>query len=239
VNLNSAKTFAFPARNNLDARECEATQARDAQLAAAFAEADARGHADGLARGREEAKTEARELLETSYQDGITRGQAAGLAEMKLAAESLGDALRNFELERANLLAEAEAFCADLALAIVARLVEADKVRAEFIHRTTQLALKVLAPEAPTAVFLNPVDCKAAAKAMRDLPLREDATLAPGTARVEAGRLLVESSLDEAFAQVRSAVLETKLKRTAKKSPAQSSTPGTDAATDTEASNAV
>ncbi len=86
---------------------------------------------------------------------------------------------------------------------------------------------------------MNPVDCKAAAKAMSDLPLREDATLAPGTSRVEAGRLLVESSLDEAFAQVRSAVLETKLKRTAKKSPAQSSTPGTDAATDTEASNAV
>jgi len=64
---------------------------------------------------------------------------------------------------------------------------------------------------------------------MSDLPLREDATLAPGTSRVEAGRLLVESSLDEAFTQVRSAVLETKLKRTTKKAVAQASTQITNA----------
>ncbi len=221
MNLSSAKTFAFPARNNLDALDREAALARDAQLEAALAQATEHGYADGLARGREEAKAETRELLETSYQEGIARGQTAGLTEMNLAAESLRKALDAFEAERANLLAEAEAFCADLALAIVARIVAADKVRAEFIQRSTQAALKALAPEAPTAVFLNPADLKAAARAMSNLPLREDATLAPGTSRVEAGRLVVESSIDEAFAQMRAAVLETKLKRTAKKSLAQ------------------
>ena len=51
---------------------------------------------------------------------------------------------------------------------------------------------------------------------MSELPLKEDATLAPGTSRVEAGRLLVESSLDEAFAQVRAAVIEIKTKRATK-----------------------
>lgn len=225
MSTSSAKAFAFPARNNLDARDREAAVTREAQLATAFSDATGRGYAEGLARGREEARGEARQLLETSFQEGIARGHAAGLAELNLAAESLRDALRAFELERANLPAEVEAFCADLALAIVTRIVAADKVRAEFIHHTTQAALKALAPEAPTAVFLNPADFKAAVRAMSDLPLREDATLAPGTSRVEAGRLLVESSIDEAFAQVRSAVLETKLKRTAKKSAAPSSTP--------------
>ena len=76
--------------------------------------------------------------------------------------------------------------------------------------------LKALAPAAPSAVFLNPDDLKCVGKTMSELPLKEDATLAPGTSRVEAGRLLVESSLDEAFAQVRAAVIEIKTKRITK-----------------------
>ena len=215
--MASAKSFAFPARSQLDAFEREANQARNAELEAALADAIARGYAEGLARGREEAKAEARELLENSAREGSERGHAAGLAEMHSADEALHSALGAFGLERAKVVAEAEAFCVDLALAIAGRLVEADKARAEFVHRSTQAALKALAPEAPTAVFLNPADLKCAAKAMSGLPLQEDETLAPGTSRVEAGRLLVESSIEEAFAQVRSAVIEIKSKRTGQK----------------------
>lgn len=215
---NIAKSFAFPARNNLDAIEREAALAREAQLEAARADAIARGSAEGLERGREEAKLEARELLESSYREGIAKGHADGLAEMNGAAEALRGALDEFSLERANVVAEAESFCVNLTLAVVARLIDADETRAEFVRRSVAKALQALAPEAPTAVFLNPSDLKCVAETMSDLPLQEDATLASGTSRVEAGRLLVESTLEEAFNQLRSAVLETKLKRVRKKS---------------------
>ena len=214
---DSAKSFAFPARSRLDAFEREAEQTRNAELTGALADAIARGYAEGLARGREEAKAEARELFENSYRDGTERGHAAGLAEMTVAAEMLRQALEAFDAERANLIAEAEKFCVELALAIVARMLESDKARADFIRRSTQAALQALAPAAATAVFLNPTDLACIGKTMSELQLQADATLARGTARVEAGRLLVESSLDEAFAQVRAAVVEVKTKRTARK----------------------
>ena len=81
--------------------------------------------------------------------------------------------------------------------------------------------INLLAPEAPTAVFVNPADLKCIGSAVSDLPLHEDATLASGTSRVEAGRLLVESALDEAFNQLRTAVLETRGKRGRKDSAAE------------------
>jgi flagellar biosynthesis/type III secretory pathway protein FliH len=218
---NIAKAFAFPARNNLEAVAHEAGRAREAQLETARAEAIARGHAEGLARGREEARVEARELLESSYREGDAKGHADGLAEINLAKEALHNALDAFALERAKVVAEAESFCVDLALAIVARLVEADATRAEFVRHSIAKALQALAPEAPTAVFVNPADLKCIGSAVSDLPLHEDATLASGTSRVEAGRLLVESALDEAFNQLRTAVLETRGKRGRKDSAAE------------------
>jgi flagellar biosynthesis/type III secretory pathway protein FliH len=214
MNLTSAKSFAFPARNRIDAFERQADQARNAELERTFADAAARGKAEGLARGREEAKAEARELLEKSARDGLARGHEAALAEMGPAADALRSALAALKLERDNAAAEAEAFCVELALAIVARIIDADKARAEFARRATEAALKALAPETPTAICFNPADLKALRKLMSDLPLQEDATLASGTSRVEAGRLLVESSLDEAFAQIRAVVGEIKSKRT-------------------------
>src|ERR1039457_2586630 len=160
--MTTAKSFAFPARSRLDAFERAADHARNAELEAALADAIARGYAEGRARGREEPQADARELLESSSREGSERGHAAGLAEMNTAAEALRSALGAFDLERANVVAEAEAFCVDLALAIVGRVVEADKPRADFVRRSTQAALKALAPEAPTAVFLNPADLKCA-----------------------------------------------------------------------------
>lgn len=223
--MTTAKSFAFPARSKLNAFEREAAKARNAELEAALADAIARGYAEGLARGREEAKAEARELFDNSCHEGSERGHAAGLAEMSTATEALRGTLDAFDRERANVVAEAEAFCVDLALAIVGRMVEADKVRAEFVRRSTQAALKALVPAAPTAIFLNPADLKCAGKALSNLPLHEDETLASGTSRVEAGRLLVESSIEEAFAQVRSAVVEIKVKRTQQKSKSEQSNP--------------
>jgi len=221
MKMTNATAFSFPARSRLAEFERAANHARTAEIQAALSDAIARGHADGLARGREEAAAEARELLDKSRREGLERGHADGVGEMTAAAAALREALDAFQLERTRMTAEAEAFCVDLALAMVARMVEADSVRTDFVRRSVQTALKALAPETPTAIFLSPSDFKCVGAAMNDLPLHEDAALAPGSSRVEGGRLLMESSIAEAFAQVRSAVLDAKIKRTKSRTAAE------------------
>ena len=216
-----ATTFSFPARNKLEDFEREASRAQRAEREATLADAIARGRAQGLARGREEAQAQAQALLEASRREGLERGHAAGLAEITAAADALRHALDAFNASRAAVVAEAEAFCVDLALAIVARMVEAEQVHAEFVRRSVENGIKALTPETATAIFLNPSDLKCVRSAMKDFPLHEDDSLAPGSSRVEAGRLVIESSLNEAFAQLRSAVLEMKTKRTKPKRPAE------------------
>jgi|SRR5579872_3166523 len=210
-----ATPYAFPLLRKLDDSQRAADRAREAQLAAAFNDAVARGIAEGIARGRDDAQVEAQQLLEQSHREGIERGHADGLAEMQQAAAALRDALARFEAQCAQTLMEAEGFCVDLALAISARLAERDDIRAEFVLRSVRSALKALAPESPTAIFVHPTDHKLLARSLDDLPVRDDDTLTPGTSRVEAGRLLVQSSIEEAFEQIRVAVLELKTKRQA------------------------
>jgi len=210
-----AAPYAFPIMAKLDVSQLAAADARAAQLEAALNDAIAKGIAKGIAQGRLEAQTEAEQLLQQSRQEGLERGYADGLDEMRQAAISLREALAEFEVQCAQIVSEAEAFCVDLALAIVARLVEADSVRAEFVLRSVRLAIKALAPENPTAVFLSPKVRKHLKSAMEEFPVKEDDNLASGSARVEAGRLLVQSSIEEAFEQIRCAVLELKANRQA------------------------
>lgn len=211
--MTQAQPYAFPTMRKMDDSRSPAERARETQLETAFNEAIANGIAEGIARGRIEARVEAQQLLEDSQREGLERGHAEGLAEMLQAASALREALKEFETQRAHIVSEAEAFCVDLALAIVERLVEADSVRSEFVLRSVASALKALAPENPTAVFVSPLDRRHLDRAMQELIVRDDGNLAPGSARVEAGRLLVQSSIDEAFEQIRSAVLELKANR--------------------------
>jgi flagellar biosynthesis/type III secretory pathway protein FliH len=210
-----AEPYVFPIMRKLDESKRGADRAREAQLQAALNDAIAKGISEGIARGRLEAQMEAQQLLQQARREGLERGHAEGLAEMREAASALREALTQFEIQRVQIVSEAEAFCVDLALAIVARLVEADSVRAEFVLRSVTSALKALAPENPTAVFLNPNVRRHLERAMEELPVREDESFALGSSRVEAGRLLVQSSIDEAFEQIRGAVLELKANRQA------------------------
>ncbi len=207
--------YSFPIMAKLDESNLAADRAREAQLKAALNDAIAKGFEEGVARGRHDARIESQQLLEQSRSEGLEHGHHDGLAEMREAAAALREALAEFEVQRAQIVSEAEAFCVDLAIAMVARLVGAESVRSEFVRSSIKSALAALAPENPTAVFVNPKLRKHLQRAMEDLPVREDQTLTNGEARVEAGRLLVQSSIDEAFEQIRCAVLELKAKRKA------------------------
>src|SRR5579871_5914981 len=116
-----AEPYAFPRMRKLDELRRDADLAREAQLEAALNDAVARGVEEGIARGRAQAETDAQALLERSHREGLELGRAEGLAEMREAAAALNEALAQFDLQRRQNVAEAEAFCVDIALAIVAR----------------------------------------------------------------------------------------------------------------------
>jgi flagellar biosynthesis/type III secretory pathway protein FliH len=215
LRTSTVQPYAFPMMAKLDESQLAADRARQAQLDAVLNDAIAEGLARGIAQGRQEAQLEAQQLLEQSRQQGLERGHAEGLDEMRQAASALHEALEEFEVQRSRIVSQAEAFCVDIALAVVTRLVEADSVRSEFVLRSIKSAIKALAPENPTAIFLNPKVAKHLARKIKDLPIRDDENLATGSARVEAGRLLVQSSIDDAFEQICGAVLELRANRQA------------------------
>ncbi len=233
LRTTAVQPYAFPLMAKLDESQLAADHARQTQLDDALSDAIAQGVARGIAQGRREAQIEAQQLLEQSRHEGLERGHAEGLDEMRQAASALREALGEFETQRARIISEAEAFCVDLALAVVARLVEADSVRAEFVLCSIKSAVKALAPENPTAVFLNPKVAKHLGRKIKDFPIRDDEHLATGSARVEAGRLLVQSSIDEAFEQIRNAVLELKANRQAALRKVGTAAQGGDDASDT------
>jgi flagellar biosynthesis/type III secretory pathway protein FliH len=209
---SNAATYSFPTLGQLSAHP---GVARDrAANDAVVKEAIARGYAEGFQEGRAAADAAALEAARAARSEGLERGRAEGTDDVKRAADALAAALADLNSERAALAADAEAFCVDLALAIVARLVEADSVRAEFAARVARAALKVLAPEPASAIFLNPADHALAGETLKGLPIKDDQTLAPGHARVEAGRLIVEGGIDKAFEEIRTAAIEVKERRT-------------------------
>jgi flagellar biosynthesis/type III secretory pathway protein FliH len=208
-----AAPYAFPLLRNFDDAKRDAERARLAQLEAAFDDATTRGFSEGVARGQREAEAAARQLLEESHREGLQSGHAEGLEQMERAAAALRDAYDKLQIECARMRADAEGFCVEVALAIAQHFAEADSVRTEFIVRSVKAAVEAIAPEPPKAIFLHPDVRVRVEHALKDLPLRDDENLAHGSARVEAGRLLVQSSIEEAFAQIRDSVLELKANR--------------------------
>lgn len=212
---HNVATFSFPA---LDQMRNFATGAKAGAACLAeetrVNEAIQHGYADGYKEGAAAAEGAMLKAARDAHSEGLARGQAEGLAEVRRVAEALSQAIDDLNDERAALGAEAEQFCVELALAIAARLVETDKGRAEFVVRAAKAALKVLAPEPATAIFINPADRALAGNDLKGLPLKDNPTLAPGYVRVEAGRLLVESGIDKAFEEIKSTVIDVKTRRT-------------------------
>jgi flagellar biosynthesis/type III secretory pathway protein FliH len=224
--MNSAQTFRFPTMSEFNpALISNGARRRSRADEEAVADAIARGYAEGLSRGEHEGNAIATQVREEARREGRAAGHAEGQAGMLATAAALGAALADFNEQRGTLTRECEQFCVDIALAVVARIVDESPVRAEFVTREIAKALKLLAPEAPTAIYLNPDDHKLTKGAFDGLPLKEDPTLESGNTRVEAGRLLVEAGIKPALEQIKSAVLEVKKQRTQPKTASAIKTP--------------
>jgi flagellar assembly protein FliH len=183
-------------------------------------EAVRKGYEEGLAQGRAAAEAELAAIQQTARQEAADAGRAEGLAQVERPVAALSEALAQLETERRQVAQQIESFGTDLALATVSRLVEVDSVRADFIARLVAIALKALAPQRPQVIYVNPADRALLDDRIKDLPIKEDETLAPGLARVEAGSLFVEGGIERAFEQLKAAVFEVRTRRVAKRKQA-------------------
>jgi flagellar biosynthesis/type III secretory pathway protein FliH len=206
----NAKPYSFPTLMALTAPpQTDEPSPDEAEVTAAIA----RGYADGFERGRGDAEEQAKSAVEASRREGFEAGRAAAHTAIERALGALEDGLDKLGRERDALAGEAESFCVDLSLAMVSRLLEEDSVRADFVARAVAEALKNLAPEIPRAIYLNPADLALMESQLNGLAVKGDENLAPGHARVDAGRLLVDGGIDQAFLRIKSAVLSTRERR--------------------------
>jgi flagellar biosynthesis/type III secretory pathway protein FliH len=209
--MAAPRTYTFPARAEVGlARTATGTPSEDDLMLQA---ALARGYEDGLAQGREAAGEALKSAAEAARQQALDEGRDAGLAELRSVVQALRAALDGNARARAALAEEAEAFAVELALAAVARLAAVDEVRADFIKRAIAAGLQTLSPQPPMEILLNPADAAWAKAELADLPVRADETIVPGSVRIDAGRLLVESGIDQALEHIRCAVFATRARR--------------------------
>ena len=172
-----------------------------------------RAYIDGFEQGRVAAEMAAKQMFEEARQRGFAAGRGEGLGEPAQAAAALRQALEDFTKWRDQLAGEAESFCVDLTLAIAARLIELDESRLDFIKRAIRAATSLLSPELPTAIFVNPANLNLVASVFSEIPVQAKDTIPPGGVRIEAGRLLVDSDVQLAFEQIKTAVLDTRVRR--------------------------
>jgi flagellar biosynthesis/type III secretory pathway protein FliH len=206
--------YIFPNAAQLDAAlraepSGETIEAQDKALR----EAMQQGYTDGFQEGRAAAELAAKAIFQDAHRQGFAAGCDQGLAQAAEAAAVLRQAFEQFRQWRAELLNEAEAFCVELVLAIVARLVELNEDNVEFVTRTVRAAIDVFAPELPHAIFVNPANSALVASAFPQIKVCAEASIPPAGVRIEAGRLLVESNIQQAFEKIKSAVLETRDRR--------------------------
>jgi flagellar biosynthesis/type III secretory pathway protein FliH len=206
--------FSFPNAAQLDAAlragpGGETIEAQDKALR----EAMQQGYTDGFQEGRAAAELAAKAIFQDAHRQGFAAGCDQGLAQAAEAAAALREAFEQFREWRAELLNEAEAFCMELVLAIVARLVELNEGSVEFVTRTVRAAIDVFAPELPHTIFVNPANSTLVASAFPEIKVCPEASIPPAGVRIEAGRLLVESNIQQAFEKIKSAMLETRDRR--------------------------
>jgi flagellar biosynthesis/type III secretory pathway protein FliH len=213
--MNSApQRYAFPSAAQFGATlHAEPNRAKIEAEEQALREAMQQAYADGFEQGRAAADLAAKAIFQDAHRQGFAAGREQGLLKATEAAAALRQAFEQFSEWRAELLNQAETFCVELVLTILARLLDLNEGSAEFVTRTVQQAISVLAPELPQAIFVNPANSEFVASAFPEFQVHADDSIPPGGVRIEAGRLLVDADIKQAFEQIKSALLETHVRR--------------------------
>ena len=204
-------SFSFPLRAEIDpaAHEAALQAAADPLLEAARR----RGYEDGFAHGRGEAARTVAAETEAARERALQEGREAASAELETALTALRAGIDEITQLRQTLLGDAEAFAVELALAAVGRIAAIDEVRADFIKAAIAAAVKTLSPQPPIEIALNPADAARTGPAITGLPVRTDDSITPGSVRVDGGRLLVETGIEQAVESIRNAICATRTRR--------------------------
>ncbi|MBV8361598.1 MAG: hypothetical protein JO189_27235 [Deltaproteobacteria bacterium] len=211
---SAPERYAFPNAAQFDATlHVEPDRGNNEAEEQALREAMQQAYADGFEQGRAAADLAAKAIFQDAHRQGFVAGREKGLLQSTEAAAALRQAFEQFRDWQAELVNQAETFCVELVLAIVARLLELNDGNAEFVTRTVQQAVGMLAPELPQTIFVNPANSEFVASTFPELQVRAEDSIPPGGVRIEAGRLLVDANINQAFEQIKSALLETHHRR--------------------------
>ena len=211
---SAAERYTFPNAAQFDSLLNDEPSRADIEAQdKAFQEAMRQGYTEGFEAGRAAAEVAAKVVLQDGHRQGFAAGRDEGLIQAEEAAAALTQAFEQFCEWRAELLDEAETFCVEVALAVVARLLELNEHSAEFVTRTVQAAIRAVLPELPQAISVNPGISTLVASAFPQLEVRAENAIPPGGVRIEAGRLLVETNVQLAFEKIKASLLETRGRR--------------------------
>src|SRR5579872_2342785 len=154
---SAPKRFVFPTAAQLDTALHGEPAGEDIEAQdQALRETIQQGYSEGFQAGQTAAKHAAKAIFQDAQRQGFAAGSEQGLAQAAQAAAALHQAFEQFRDWRAELANEAEAFCVELVLAVLARLIELNENSVDFVTRTVHAAIGVLAPELPQALFVNP-----------------------------------------------------------------------------------
>jgi flagellar assembly protein FliH len=161
-----------------------------AELERARLEAAARGYADGLAAGRDEARAD-------------VQAQARGLLQ------SLADAAQDLHAREVRTFDELTGDVVDFALAVVESILGRELATATSpACDAVRSALRLAPDRASAIVLLHPDDVEAVSTAddvagPRSIEIVADSTVAPGSCVVRAGESEVDARIDAALARLR------------------------------------
>ncbi len=211
---SAAERYTFPNAAEFDAALCaERNKGNVEAQDKALRELMQQGYTAGFQEGQAAAELAAKAIFQDAQRQGFAAGCEQGLAQAAEAAAALRQAFEQFHKWRTELADQAETFCVELVLAVLARLLELNEGNVEFVTRTVQAAIGILAPELPQAIFVNPANSALVASAFPQFPVHTDDSIPPGGVRIEAGRLLVETNIQQAFEKIKSTLLETRDRR--------------------------
>jgi hypothetical protein len=147
-----ARSYVFPGRADLlnAVASCgpQTVEPYEAEQRAALAQ----GYEAGLAEGRAAAAVELEHVAAVARDQAAAEGRAAAREELERSGQVLRAGLEALAAERQTLAADVEAFAIELALAVVAKLVEVDEARSAFVTRAIAAAVKTITPDTPRRV---------------------------------------------------------------------------------------
>ena len=162
-----------------------------------------------------EAEVKLKQLEAQAYQEGLTRGENEGLAELKQASDQFDVLLSEAQKERARMLAEVESEAVRMILDIVRKILKVEPIiNEQVVIRVTRAALQRLQQDISVYVYIHPADLDLLhfnlshlASSTLDVVLEADEKIAPGGCLIKSRTGTIDATLDSQFETVASSFL--------------------------------